>query len=621
MLRLRLGSEYLDLSPSVAVTLTVHNPLFDQDGAEALYSFPFSLPATPRNRSLLSYANRLDNSSNITTYTDAVLEIEGVPFDNGVLELDEQKFTRDEIGVVYRNLVPALLDDLERIRIHEILETVQASFPQPKAVWKFDLLFSAPNTFAITIDGNVITYAAAAGETPAQIVTGLSNAIDAIFPGMSYNPSGNTQLQLESDKVNQHPILIFSLVGLGLVSVVTTGQARQTGFQNRVAEINATPVASHCFPMLHWLNFYKGNNRRTYTSYINAAVGGNLINNQPSADPSWATTFIPMVKLPYVFDRITDFTSLVTIWDGYFDDADVQELILFNNRAVDQLIEDIYEISVDNTTKFINGYQSTINLNKHVPEMTAKELLERFIAVFGLWYKITGTTVTFVKKADQLTGTPIDWTDKSEPDYTATRNKREGYTLEYDDSEDEFESNTQLVKLVVGEGKEIITLPFHTVHYSSQPAYVVNAQLKLPIINQAGSSTEGGLGNNPFSFRLFFDRGMQPASNSQTYSFASHDYTNYAGSPVGALSLDINDPGGIYEQNHKVILELTNNGQPVTITMRLSVADILTARKWDNARRVVKLPDGQVNAVIKSMQFKASSQGIGLSLVELIQEK
>lgn len=621
MLRIRLGDEYLDLSPDTSLTITVHNPLFDQDGSEALYSFPFSLPATPKNRSLLSYANRLDNGSNNTTYTDAVLEIEGIPFDFGVLELDEQKFTSDSIGAVYKNLVPAMLEDLDRIRIHEILDTVQGTYLVPKSVWKFDLTIGAPNTFAITVGGNVITYTAASGETAQQIVTGLSNAIDAIFPAMSYNPPGNTQLQLESASVNQHPIGFASLVGLSLVSVVTTGQARQKGFHNRVALINSTPVDTHCFPMLYWLNFYKGNNKRRFTSLINAVVGGNFLSNLPYEEPAWETTFLPFVKLPYVFDKILDNTSLVTYWEGYFLDPDIQELLLFNNRAVDELIEDIYEISGFNTTKFINGYQNTIDLNRHVPEITARELLERFIAVFGLWYRITGTTVTFYKKRDQLTGSPVDWTEKSEPEYTATRNKREGFTLEYAESEDIWTSNTQLQKLVYGAGKEIVTLPFSTVHYTNQALFHFPATAKLPILNQSGSSSEGGLGDNDFSFRLLFDRGMQPASNGQTYSYATHDYSNYAGTAVGALSLDFNDAGGLYEQNHKTILELNSNGQPVTLTMRLTVADILTLRQWTNSKRVVKLIQGQVNAVVRSVQFKASVQGIGISLVEVVQEK
>lgn len=619
MLRLRLDTTYLDLPPDAALTLTVHNPLFDPDGAEALYSFPFTLPATPRNLETLSHASRLDSSNNTTTYTNAVLEIEGVPFDNGVLELDEQKFTREGIGAIYRNAVPELLDELEKIKIHEILETVAATYLTPKSVWKFDLTISPPNTYAITIDGSVITYNAGAGETSAQIVTGLSANIDAVFPAMSYNPPGNTQLQLESAQVNLHPVGLFSLVGLSLVSVVTTGQARQTGFQNRVAEVNATPVDSHAWPMLFWLNFYQGSNRRKFTSYINAAVGGNFIENQPYADPAWETTFVPFVKLPYIFARIAANTALVSTWAGYFDDTDIQQLLVFNNRAVDELIEDIYEEGDD--TKFINGFQLNIDLNRHVPEMTARELLSRFLSAFALWYDYTGTTITFYKKQDQLDDAPIDWTHLTEPGYTATRNRREGFTLDYQETEDQYTDPAQLQPYTYGDGKDDIELPFHTLNMTSRSAYVVAANLKLPILNQAGSSTEGGLGDNDFSFRLLFDRGMQPASNSQTYRYGSHDYSNYAGSAVGSLSLDLNDASGLYHQNHKSILKLLSDGQPVTLPMRLGIHHILDARKWENSRRTIKLEDGHVTAVIKSIQFRATPDGIGISIVEFVQEK
>ena len=67
MIILRLNTTPLDLEPGEALQLTVANPLLDQDGAEALFSFPFKLPATARNLTALAHANRLDNADNTTT--------------------------------------------------------------------------------------------------------------------------------------------------------------------------------------------------------------------------------------------------------------------------------------------------------------------------------------------------------------------------------------------------------------------------------------------------------------------------------------------------------------------------------------------------------------------------
>lgn len=68
MLKISLNTTYLDLDPKTALSLAVHNPLFDGDGAESVYSLPFKLPATPRNLQALEHANRLDRSSNTVTH-------------------------------------------------------------------------------------------------------------------------------------------------------------------------------------------------------------------------------------------------------------------------------------------------------------------------------------------------------------------------------------------------------------------------------------------------------------------------------------------------------------------------------------------------------------------------
>jgi len=625
LLKLRLDTTYLDLAEGESLSLTVTCPLFDQDGAEALFSFPFRLPATPRNLAALSHANRLDNADNTTTYTNCALEIEGLPFEpSGVLELDDQAFTADTITAVFRNQVPDLDAALEKIKIHEILDEITVTGATPDAFWAFDQTAASPALFQIGFGGTQYSFNPPGGTLPSAIAENLTNQINAAFPGSAVWVPGQEQIKIYSAAVNEEGINLVHLNNIALDSVTTTGQAQLAQFKNYLDDLNATPQDSHCFPLVRWYLFYKGDETRLgFLNWVNYALDSAWVENQPSTVPAWFVTFVPMVKLPYVFQKIADNSGgLLSSLTGYFEEADIQQLILFNNRSLDALAADTYNtVGTTTATQYLNCFKTSFLLNDHVPQMTAKELLLIFLRGFACWRKTIGTTLEIIKKQDMLLDGPIDWTSLAEPNYTATRNLREGFTLEFPEFEDRYTDPTQLQDFVSGDGEPPFTLPFHTAHMSTQDVLASGGTLKAPVVRQSGTSDEGGVGENSYSTRLLFFRGMQPTTSVDTYPYATHDTTDANGDPLGDLSLDLNAVDGLYELHHKGILGLLADGQPITLAMRLSIADILTARQWTNARRTITLPEGQVTAVIKSIKFKADANGLGISLVEFVQEK
>ena len=618
MIRLRLDTTYLDLEPA-GLDLSIHNPLFDRDGAEALYSFPFRLPATAKNLHALSHANRLDNSSNETLFTGATLEIEGLPFESdGMLELDGQTFAPDGIGAVFKSRNSQVLEELAKIKIAQILETVSTQSSPPVPRWTFAVVSTPPVTVVFTIAGETFSQLFTFGSFSSNY-TSLANSINAEFPGLATAAASN--LYLDSVLLETYPLEAFT--NIDLISSVTPGEAIYTGFLNHVTATNLTPAATHCWPMVSWPGFYKEASRDQFWDFVNPWVDSVHIENQPRTDKLWAATYVPFVYSTYVLERIAEqLPGLLQTWAGWpVDDADGSALIIFNNRALDFLEENYYEVGV---RKWLNRFVEEVDLNRHVPDITAEQYMRVLLDGFALWWKYEDLGITFYKKRDMLAAAPLNWTAKSEPLYTATRNRRRGFSLEYPDlkREDQLLPHpTQLLPFESGEAWNEFVLPFHSASMRSGAVANYGVLAKFPEVYQAGSSNEAGLGENAYSMRFLFFRGLAPASNTAEYVLASHDATDYNDDPTGSLSLDLEAADGLYHLHHKGLPELLADGQPITITMRLSISDILTLRTWTNARRTIKLPEGQVTAVVKSVKFRVDANGLGLSLVEFVQEK
>jgi hypothetical protein len=621
MIALRLDTEYLEIDASLS--LAIHNPLFDPNASEALYSYPFKFLATPTNLHVLDHANRLDNADNTTTYTNAVLELDGLPFEYGVLQLDDQPFTAEYISAVFTNAVPSLMEELEKINIHEILETVSSSDTPPPAVWVFEV--APPDAdYAMQIDGLQAIIPAIESDplTHAEVIALLVSRINDDHPGIATVATFPT-FTLDAEMVELYPVEIYS-ASLTLVSITTPAQSKYQGFLNHVTETNWNPIASHCWPVIYWPGFYKQRVLPIFWSYVNPWLDGIHLENTPRATQEWEATYVPFVYITYVLQRIADtLPAFVGSWGGYVvEDADLSQLIIFNNRALDFLEENQYDVG---ERLWLNRFQEEIDLNRHVPEMTAKDFLLKLCEGLGAYFRYDGANITFHKKVLQTTTTPLNITSLAEPAAVATRRRRRGYKLRYPPITEDQRLLTadldQLLPRTSGEGWNTYDMPFHSCRMISAGYFPFTDRVKFPIVQQPGSSNEGGLGDNPYSFRLLFFRGLSLSEAGDNYVMASNDATNYHGDPNGSLSLDLIAADGIYEQLLKGIPELIADGQTLTLPVRLAIHDIITLRKWEDARRTITLPTGQVTAIIKSVKFKVDSAGLGISLVEFVQEK
>lgn len=630
MFAIRLNDKYLDLAPNTAPTITIVNPLFDRDGAERLYTYTFKLPNTPTNTALLRHAHRLDNQSNATTYTGAVLElVQGVPFEHGILELDDQEFGPDGVNAVFKNHVPPLFEELDKIKINTILETI--AVPQETTpYWMFALSVpptSAGITYALTVNGISYSYTTPMSVVNAAVTQSLALALNADYPGLA-DAGFYDELRLFSAEANLVNIVLGTLTNLEEPTVVTVGQAAYTDIRAFVNDISFAPDERVTFPYIYWEKFYK-DLVANYQLRANPWVDGDWIENEPWEEKfRWQHTLVPFVRLPYILAEIAAvIPSYFSAHTGFFAEDDGAQLIFFNNRSLDKLYYDKYVSGTVVTWKYLNGFRQSIDLNQHVPDLTAGDLFRRLMAHFALYMRVDGSVLDFIKKTAQLSNAPMDWTHLSTSSFTGTRKRRRGFRLKLPDLRAEDKNFAEAVfsgqfdDVVSGEGFTEIQLPFGSCKYGDQIAVVtLTGTLKCPAIAQPGSSDEGGIGDNPYSPRLLFDRGIQPTSDGDNYVMATHDNTNEAALSVGLLSLDLAGTSGLYQRHHRGLLQLVTDGTPITKYLDLSLGDITLLRSWTNSRRKVYDPDGEFVGIIKSIQFKPTATGIGLAKVEFVKQ-
>lgn len=66
MLDLKIAGESVDLYPDATITIDEESPVFEKDTIPGGYSFPFTLPITPRNRRILGFPERIEKAGAMT---------------------------------------------------------------------------------------------------------------------------------------------------------------------------------------------------------------------------------------------------------------------------------------------------------------------------------------------------------------------------------------------------------------------------------------------------------------------------------------------------------------------------------------------------------------------------
>ena len=613
----------LDLPTDTALTVTANNPIFDPENADRVFSYPLKLKWTDRNKAALRFAYRADSPIDVLPI-GLTMDINGITFEQGVGVIDED--STEAFQLSFQSNTRAVLTELENIQIDTLLDTIDIN-QYFQSLWVFDVAVpSSGLPYFISINDVGISVTAVGGDTIPTIIAQLVIAINAQFPLLAALRMNSGVPQLQLSTAEDRPIKLQPWTG-GLESLtlqpgyITFGEAQQMNFINYLKDEFATPSVSHRFPPIRNAHFYPVSKTpadwRGILNFLKKdGTDFEIGENVGYEKPDFQYAYVPMVRVEYVLKKITDKLGLNAALFDFDNGEEWNNLLLLNNQSLDEIGEEWrFEVTTAETFKvFINRQKTNINLNNHVPTMTAKDFLSA-IAGINLYFVIEDNTLIFRKKNEPFQLGITDLTEKLDVDMTRKRKKREGYTLDY--KRDKTETATlagQLEKLVFGAGGTLVELPFYTL------PDIVYSGMKLPLSQQEGSTDFEGIGKKPFTLALLFDRGIQAGESGKQYYQAASGNTDFSDAQNGNFTLAIDGASGIFKQFQEGVIELMD-GSTYIAMMRLSAYELANLRKWRTVGKIyLHTETGGILCAIKNIIFKADTHGLGAVVckVELI---
>lgn len=614
MLGLRVGNEWLDLYPKTSVNITMINPVFDDASLGRTFSYPFKIPLTPKNKSILRQNHRLDTSKdNLVNSLLIALYIHHIQFETGVLKI--KNYTNKEVQIVFQNRERNLIDELENMPLNEIFNNI--SIPQTHIPFYKFLVTSDPNP---NVDQDVILHI-----NNIAFVSANNNNDAAAFEIVQAINS-NTELDVTAT-LNGHEFTIVNNSDDGLIiqffprlsilDHLTLPDARQMNLHDFHATIRANPIPELSMPVFYNKEFYEGKNQEFF-GFINYFLGGNVIENLGYVEPAWEATYIPFIRIPYLLNKMFESVQedpIEFIEGDFIESSDVQKLLLFNNYALDELFQ---YADGDGVVKIINGLKKNINLNEHVPELSALQFFKDFSFHFNLYANLKGNSLQLISKTTHLNTIVRDWTEKSTPTFIRNINLDNGFVLKFAKAEEDSAIiGTQLKDYSSGEGDTELQSNFNTIHTILQRFGF--RDWYLPFLKSPGSSDELGQGQKSYSMRLLLDHGLQQTSLGEEYQQSGNNSIAVDGTQIGGRDLIWGGDRGGYELDWKGYAELIDN-DTVTKSINLSIQDLLSLKKWDDFRRRIYHKEGTIQGYVKSVNFKATTNGITAAKVILVKE-
>jgi hypothetical protein len=601
MLALRTSEEHFDLADGASLDVTGSNPAFDPDVVARFFSFPFSLPATPRNLRLLRHANRLD-ATRRTPDVDVDMWLGGAGFQAGRLRVSSA--TANRLECVFGNRDRELLDRLQELKIRDILPTVTldsfvvAEYAEPT-------VFGSGGTITITLTGDV------AGEL--NDITGVS-----LMSGPTYSGGVTTWVfdtfetptifgieihgfLIEENYTGQPPTVAGPAYA-ALLNAILNGQEN---LHNYIAALYATPGDMLAFPTVYHQGLY-GDANPTYDGYVNFWHDGDFVFNVPDVEKSWDAVFVPYVRLKYIFTAIADTLGLAWAGDVY-EDADFGAALLFSNYTLDKP----EQITLAGEEVWMNGFVTEWKVGNSVPDWSAADYLKRVCGFFNLYVQQQGKTLWLRKRTDQLRVTEPFYDILT--DFKVTRTPETGVTLAF--QPDDNDAKAGLPNYVIGGGGKRVETELAPL-VTETKRYKFLYYWKMCVYEDLSGRPASGNAASNAAPRVFFDRGEQDDDESNPYQMSSSDDTDIADTAIGALTLAWEGETGMYETYWRGWAELQDK-EPLEMRAVMPIGAVRRMLRWD--RPVIRFYHqlGETRAIVKNIQFDASVESGDLYNVQL----
>ncbi len=600
MLALRVDDNFLDLGGASA-SLTFENPIFDEERTARTFSFPFSIPATTRNKLLQLNRHRIDSRLNSTRQAGA-LYLDGQLIDVG--EVTTKTRRNNGTSIYFQNNQIRFWESISNVKINEILETIDIPTVGGQAEWRFKVQIAPSTPYEIGIREQRFSYVSSGSDTAGDVADQLAFLINATFPGLADSVNATGDLIIVAPE-NDPVLLDFDQItdNLTLTNEKSRGQKRQDDFLSWADSITNDGDERLCLPMLENLQLYP--NGRNYQSFniVNPYANNEHQANVLERGEQWRYTYTPFVKVSYILQKILDRTKYTEIRGPLLAIPEFGELCLYSNYALDELFFDHYEEG----PRYLNHHKQSIDLNEHVPDMSAREFLIALMDFFNLHIRIYGDYLYLLPRSEPIRQRPIDWSQKGTKIYNIEEQARKGFRLRFPkDPTDRY--TPQLPHYISGAGERYLTMTIGSFPMNTDKLWAVaNARIKVPVVKQLVRTDVMDTSAEAPTPRLLFYKGLQSNSSGDNYPYATTDTTDYLGNSLGTLALVWEGPEGLYEKHHKGSVDLLDK-DTTSISCLLTPGDLARLTRWKNSRRRIYHSEGTIDGVVKSVKLKASSK-------------
>lgn len=618
MLALTISSRPLDLYPDSSASITLLSAYFDRDRIERAFSYPLTIPATPRNLSLLEYPNRLDAKKK-RKFENARLLINDLEFEKGVIVITD--VSNESIEIAFQNDSLDTSEKMKLVNMQDITDEYTATDPYQPDIYLVvpaDPATDASKTCYLEINGVFF-------DRPMVSRTAIVTEINTEFPGLCtldadssermqiiLSASVKPDLQIRLRPPNPGPMADY--VPFELESITNT--AEQDYEADWIAHLDAIVASpgTHVFPTIYAPDLYDGNvaDYEGYINYYNTS-GDYGTNDDYFSTDSWKYPIVPMMFLKSAVEKAMALVGVSTVQGDFFNDSDIQKLIVYNQKTLDQNInpqnfvidaDQLYDNQLFNPW---NGWKSTYNLGDHLPNVSVYEFMNRLGSTFPLITRIRNG-VAKINSVNALLGQkPTDLTDYITENFAKEYSEATGYKLTYDRQDEDVLSDTDLLDLQDGNDDDDL-VEIEAGFFSLYNKTAVNVEgtterfwLLPQETGQCTSDLAETVADIPFKLLWYF--GLQDDNVDNDYPFASFFPENYDGTSVGAYSLQWDGTEGLYAKWWSKLIKLLQS-DIVEITLYLPMYKLMELRDKITAPVVFRHPHGSMKGVIRELKFE-----------------
>ena len=619
----------LDLDPRTSLPLQLENPIFDPQRIDRTFSYPLRLPRTPRNAIALS-AGRIDEVRSGNRYA-AKLLISGIPFEDGILKVT--KADSKNIGVVFQSAALDLTSRLETLRLADLdLAVKHADTFLPT------LQFEArrrptlqQNTIVFAING--VNYF-----HPFYDPEGWAELVNADYPGLItldlVEPTRilmtiNAIDDVEKLEIDLHPLFRSDPVLNNLETWFTLVDLNYIQEAKRLTEAFAafdteSDESPYRLPTLYCPQLFDDKNP-AFTGIANRwddSAGKYVFAPYHDEEGYIEDAILPQPRVAKLLEAVL--ASLNFRLAGTFSESEMRQLLLWNNRDLLTYVRNLgprfVEGDLGGGTYFEDlawaAPPSEWNLAHYVPDLSAQQLLLLFAETFAQIIRVSPGVVRLTPVRQLLIAAPVDWTAKIEPDFAAANGDQLAPVLDYNRQGDEntFPGQLERVQLeATNTEQESYTVPVFSTF--EQERDIDGMRMRIPFIDEVGRNEHYDLGASP-RLRFFFHRGLQPSgTDGRVYPHAGASRRGFNGQPAGRYSMEWLGEGGLYESWWRELIALLRHNRTDQRVCRLTVADLLELKEWNNPNRSYVTPDGTAVGVVRTVKVRATMQGLSLARV------